>query len=55
MVTESPDTFSPGREAARIDALIDNVRCSIEPPREYRAALISAAVTGKMNARKGAV
>jgi len=39
------------RETARIDALIGKVEKSIELLREYRAALISAAVTGKIDAR----
>lgn len=40
------------RETARIDALIEKVEKSIELLREYRAALISAAVTGKIDVRK---
>ncbi len=39
------------RETARLDALIARVREGIEKLREYRAALISAAVTGKMDVR----
>ncbi|MBI4790489.1 MAG: restriction endonuclease subunit S [Chloroflexi bacterium] len=37
------------RETATIDALIAKVRQAIETLREYRTALISAAVTGKMD------
>jgi len=40
------------RETARIDALIEKVRQSIDLLREYRTALISAAVTGKIDVRK---
>ncbi|NLI08840.1 MAG: hypothetical protein GX457_17400 [Thermotogaceae bacterium] len=40
------------RETARIDALIEKVEKSIELLREYRTALISAAVTGKIDVRK---
>jgi len=39
------------REAAKIDGLIDKVTESIEKLREYRTALISAAVTGKIDLR----
>ena len=42
------------RETARIDALIAKVRESITTLREYRTALISAAVTGKIDVREGA-
>lgn len=42
------------RETARIDALIEKVEKSVELLREYRTALISAAVTGKIDVRKGA-
>jgi len=41
------------RETARIDALIEKVEQSIELLREYRTALISAAVTGKIDVRGG--
>ena len=41
-------------ETARIDALIEKVEKSIELLREYRTALISAAVTGKIDVRKEA-
>ncbi len=37
---------------ARIDALIKMVMVSIEKLREYRTALISAAVTGKIDVKK---
>ena len=40
------------RETARIDMLIEKVEKSIETLREYRTALISAAVTGKIDVRK---
>jgi type I restriction enzyme S subunit len=39
------------RETARIDALIEEVEKSIDLLREYRTALISAAVTGKIDVR----
>lgn len=39
-------------EMARIDVLIGKVEKSIETLREYRTALISAAVTGKINVQK---
>lgn len=42
------------RETARIDALIGKVKKSITLLREYRTALISAAVTGKIDVRKEA-
>jgi len=42
------------RETARIDALIGKLRTSIDRLREYRTALISAAVTGKIDVRKEA-
>ncbi len=37
------------RETARIDGLVEKVQASIELLREYRTALISATVTGKIN------
>lgn len=37
------------RETARIDALVGKIHESIEKLREYRTALISAAVTGKID------
>ncbi|GMT42255.1 MAG: hypothetical protein IEMM0002_0666 [bacterium] len=40
------------RETGRIDTLVEKVRGSIEKLREYRTALISAAVTGKIDVRK---
>ncbi|HEC78686.1 MAG TPA: restriction endonuclease subunit S [candidate division WOR-3 bacterium] len=40
------------RETARIDALIEKIRKSIELLREYRTALISACVTGKIDVRE---
>jgi type I restriction enzyme S subunit len=36
---------------SRIDALVDKVRSAIDRLRERRAALISAAVTGKIDVR----
>lgn len=39
------------RETAKIDALIAKVRQAIETLKEYRTALISAAVTGKIDVR----
>jgi type I restriction enzyme, S subunit len=42
------------RETARIDALIATVRNAIDHLKELRTALISAAVTGKINVRGGA-
>jgi type I restriction enzyme, S subunit len=39
------------RETARIDQLVAKVEAAIERLREYRAALISAAVTGKIDVR----
>ncbi|MBW2121397.1 MAG: restriction endonuclease subunit S [Deltaproteobacteria bacterium] len=41
------------RETARIDALIEKIRKSIDLLREYRTALISAAVTGEIDVRGG--
>ncbi|MFI5338605.1 MAG: nucleotidyl transferase AbiEii/AbiGii toxin family protein [Candidatus Methylomirabilales bacterium] len=41
-------------EAGRIDALVARVRDAIERLKEFRAALISAAVTGKIDVRGGA-
>jgi len=38
-------------ETARIDALVERIRESIDLLREYRIALISAAVTGKIDVR----
>jgi type I restriction enzyme S subunit len=40
------------REVGRIDALIAKIREAIERLREYRAALTSAAVTGKIDVRE---
>ena len=42
------------RETVRIDALIGKIEKSIELLREHRSALISAAVTGKIDVRKEA-
>ncbi len=41
------------REAARIDTIISKIGEDIEKLREYRTALISAAVTGKIDVRTG--
>ena len=40
------------RETARIDSIVAKVETAIERLQEYRAALITAAVTGKIDARK---
>jgi type I restriction enzyme S subunit len=40
------------RETAKLDALIAKVREAIERLKEFRSALISAAVTGKIDVRK---
>jgi len=40
------------RETSTIDALIDKVREHIDTLHEHRAALISAAVTGKIDVRE---
>ena len=42
------------RETAKIDALVAKVREAIERLKEYRTALISAAVTGKIDVRESA-
>ena len=42
------------RELANIDALVAKVRTAIDHLKEYRTALISAAVTGKIDVRKEA-
>ncbi|MCX9080553.1 MAG: restriction endonuclease subunit S, partial [Candidatus Methanoperedens sp.] len=42
------------KEAARIDTLIAKIRDAIERLKELRTALISAAVTGKIDVRKEA-
>lgn len=39
-------------ESGKIDALTDKIECSIELLREHRTALISAAVTGKIDVRE---
>ena len=41
-------------ETGKIDALITKVRTHIDRLREYRAALISAAVTGQIDVREAA-
>ena len=43
------------RETARIDALIEKSEEAIKLLKEYRTALISAAVTGKIDVREEAV
>ncbi len=40
-----------GRETTKIDALIAKIRQAIDHLNEYRTALISAAVTGKIDVR----
>ena len=40
------------RETARIDELVEKVQVSIDLLREYRSALITAAVTGKIDVRE---
>jgi restriction endonuclease S subunit len=40
------------RETARVDALVAKVRDAIERLKELRTALISAAVTGKIDVRE---
>ena len=40
------------REIAKIDALISRIRKGIEKLKEYNSALISAAVTGKIDVRE---
>jgi restriction endonuclease S subunit len=42
------------RETTRIDALVAKVRDAIERLKELRTALISAAVTGKIDVREEA-
>jgi type I restriction enzyme S subunit len=41
------------RETSKIDALVGRVREHVERLKEWRAALISAAVTGKVDVRQG--
>lgn len=42
------------RETTKIDRLVEKVEAAIERLREYRTALITAAVTGKIDVREGA-
>ncbi|CAN5618026.1 hypothetical protein BH20VER1_BH20VER1_13220 [soil metagenome] len=42
------------RETAKIDRMIEKVEAALEKLAEYRTALITAAVTGKIDVRKGA-
>ncbi|MGH8428605.1 MAG: restriction endonuclease subunit S [Gammaproteobacteria bacterium] len=42
------------RETGKIDALVTRIETAIERLREYRAALITAAVTGKVDVRAAA-
>jgi type I restriction enzyme S subunit len=44
-----------GRKTAKIDALIAKIEAAIERLKEYRTALISAAVTGKIDVRGEAI
>lgn len=39
------------KETSKIDRLIEKIKTSIEKIKEYRIALISAAVTGKIDVR----
>jgi type I restriction enzyme S subunit len=43
-----------GSETAKIDKMIEKVEAAIEKLQEYRTALITAAVTGKIDVRKSA-
>ena len=40
------------RETAKLDALVAKVKAAVERLQEYRTALITAAVTGKIDVRK---
>jgi type I restriction enzyme S subunit len=40
------------RETAKIDAMVTKIETAIERLQEYRTALITAAVTGKMDVRE---
>jgi type I restriction enzyme S subunit len=42
------------RETAKIDQLVEKVETAIARLQEYRTALITAAVTGKIDVRKAA-
>jgi restriction endonuclease S subunit len=42
------------RETQRIDLMVENVKKSVDLLKEYRTALISAAVTGKIDVRGAA-
>ena len=42
------------RETARIDGMVAKVQTAIERLQEYRTALITAAVTGKIDVREAA-
>ena len=42
------------RETQRIDLMVENVKKSVDLLKEYRTALISAAVTGKIDVRDAA-
>lgn len=43
-----------GRETAKIDRLVEKVEAAITRLQEYRTALITAAVTGKIDVREAA-
>lgn len=43
------------RQSARISAVVAKINLSIDRLREYRTALISAAVTGKLDVRQETV
>ncbi len=47
-------TAFPDRETSRIDALVAKVRDAFDRLKELRTALISAAVTGKIDVREEA-
>ena len=47
-------SLSSERETAKIDALIAKIRQAIDHLKEFRTALISAAVTGKIDVREEA-
>ena len=51
----APSPLFLDRETAKIDALVAKVRDAIDRLKELRTALISAAVTGKIDVREGAV
>ena len=52
--TAGPDAGFARHEATRIDTLVRKIRQAIDQLRELRMALISAAVTGKIDVREAA-